>query len=159
MLGGLTWARDLAGWYTPENSYDRGREKGPDLSIPNLRWVSNFIYELPVGKGRKFGGGWPRALDMAAGGWSLSGIALFQSGGHLTVTYRGRDVTGTAYTTSTTAPFVSCRPDRIADGNLDVDLQTLKRKRGSSARACNLGPRPPPLLIRPCLLASEFQIW
>jgi hypothetical protein len=38
------------------------------------------IYELPFGRGRRFGAGAPKALDAIFGGWSISGIYRYQSG-------------------------------------------------------------------------------
>ena len=38
------------------------------------------IYELPFGKGRRFGASMPRALDFVAGGWQLNAVIIFQSG-------------------------------------------------------------------------------
>lgn len=40
----------------------------------------NFIYELPVGRGRTFGASMPRWLDDAVGSWSLSGMPTWRTG-------------------------------------------------------------------------------
>ncbi len=44
------------------------------------RVVGSGIWELPFGKGRKFGSGMPKALEFFAGGWQLSGVMQRQSG-------------------------------------------------------------------------------
>jgi hypothetical protein len=44
-----------------------------------------YRYELPFGKGRKFGSGIPKGLDYAIGGWQLSGTLLVSSGRPFTV--------------------------------------------------------------------------
>lgn len=41
------------------------------------------IYELPFGKGRKFGGAWNKALDGVLGGWSTSAIYQYVAGDFL----------------------------------------------------------------------------
>jgi hypothetical protein len=41
------------------------------------------IYEIPVGKGRKFGSGMPRPVEFFAGGWQLNAVIIFQSGSPL----------------------------------------------------------------------------
>jgi hypothetical protein len=41
---------------------------------------SDFVYDLPFGRGRTFANGSPRWLDEAIGGWSLSGIPTWHSG-------------------------------------------------------------------------------
>ncbi|MBI4903018.1 MAG: TonB-dependent receptor [Acidobacteria bacterium] len=125
--GALTWARDLGDRYTPENAFDRAREKGPDYSLPNLRYVSNFIYELPFGRGKKFGASVPKVADLVVGGWAISGIGILQTGRHMTIQDRVRDTTGTAFTSSTTPAFVVGRPDCSIDANLPEGERTLDR--------------------------------
>ena len=42
--------------------------------------VLNYVYELPVGRGKKLGGGMNRVGDAIVGGWEVSGITTAQSG-------------------------------------------------------------------------------
>jgi hypothetical protein len=44
------------------------------------RLVTNFVYELPFGKGKPFGNGWNKGTDAALGGWQVAGIVNFQGG-------------------------------------------------------------------------------
>ena len=44
------------------------------------RLVFSYVYELPFGKGKRFGNNWNRGVDAALGGWQLSGITNFQAG-------------------------------------------------------------------------------
>jgi len=46
----------------------------------NQRFVTSFVYQLPVGRGKKFGGNMNRAADLAVGGWQVTGITTFQKG-------------------------------------------------------------------------------
>ena len=46
---------------------------------PN-RFVTNFNYELPFGKGKPFGGNSSWLVDRLIGGWILAGVYTFQSG-------------------------------------------------------------------------------
>jgi hypothetical protein len=39
-----------------------------------------FNYELPIGKGKQFGGGMNRAFDMVVGGWQANGILTLRTG-------------------------------------------------------------------------------
>jgi len=60
------------------------------FSPSQMRGVSDFdmthqintswLYELPFGRGKKWGGGWNRALDAVVGGWSWSGLGRWTSG-------------------------------------------------------------------------------
>ena len=69
-----------------QNPYNRAADYS--RSSWDLRHVFQFayVYELPLGRGRQVGGDMPRALDLVIGGWSLEGIARFQTGGPVNVT-------------------------------------------------------------------------
>jgi hypothetical protein len=96
----------------------RGTEDdyGPMPFTRRHRFVGTFLYELPFGRGRTFGGSMGRGMDLLAGGWDVAGIALLQSGPFLTPFFSGGDPGGIGADvrgfTSTT------RPDQVADGNL-----------------------------------------
>jgi hypothetical protein len=49
------------------------------------RFVLSYVYELPVGRGKKFGSQMNRLADAAVGGWQWTGIATFQQGFPFTV--------------------------------------------------------------------------
>ncbi|MGH9659849.1 MAG: carboxypeptidase regulatory-like domain-containing protein, partial [Bryobacteraceae bacterium] len=44
------------------------------------RFVYSWQYDLPFGRGRKYGAGLNRASDLVVGGWQLNGIMTLQSG-------------------------------------------------------------------------------
>ena len=50
------------------------------------RFVANWQWELPFGKGKKFGSSWSSAVDGILGGWRFAGVLAFQSGSPFTVT-------------------------------------------------------------------------
>ncbi len=50
-----------------------------DLDRPH-RLVTSGIWELPFGRGRKWGAGMPKPLEFFAGGWQLNGVVQKQSG-------------------------------------------------------------------------------
>jgi hypothetical protein len=58
------------------------------LSDFDLRhnFVANFLWELPFGKGRKFGGSFSGVADKLIGGWGAGGILNLRSGFPFTVT-------------------------------------------------------------------------
>jgi hypothetical protein len=41
---------------------------------------TTLLYDLPVGRGKKFGSGGPKWLNHVIGGWSVTGIFVYQSG-------------------------------------------------------------------------------
>ena len=158
-----TWARDRYdmdyNWdfgsyqYTSEDPRNRQREIAPAQEIPTHRFTTNFIYELPFGKGRQFGSnasGWANAL---LGGWEISGIYTLQSGMFLTPFWTGSDPVGIAYTDSSTPADVTYRPDLTKNPNLSGthsvdnvwwDLSAFgppqPGKFGTSAKGTLIGP-------------------
>jgi len=58
----------------PQNFYNLAGEKGLSGYDQKFTNVTSFVYQLPVGKGRKFGSSMPLAADWLVGGWNVSGI-------------------------------------------------------------------------------------
>ena len=56
-----------------------------EADIPQ-RFVASVSYELPFGKGKRFGGGWNRAGDLILGGWQVNTMLVRQSGFPLALT-------------------------------------------------------------------------
>jgi outer membrane receptor protein involved in Fe transport len=77
---------DVAGWQGFLNNADVRRDRGLSEFDVDHRLVSSLVYELPVGRGKKFGGNLPKAVDLVIGGWQVNTIATFQRGFPLTVT-------------------------------------------------------------------------
>jgi hypothetical protein len=133
--GSWVWARDIGDLdrgASPENAYDRERERGVWLDIPTHRVTGNFIYELPFGRGKR----WLSSGNVARqifGGWELSGIYSYHSGQFLTPQWTGPDPTGTAFTTSRTPAQVTIRPDQLRDPNLPSSERTTSRWFDASA--------------------------
>ena len=92
-----TYAKNVADNQGPNNegfssevggaraSYSRDRtvDFGEVYGTRRNRWNTTMVYELPVGRGRQFGGNMNRIEDALIGGWQLSNIFLWQSGPHL----------------------------------------------------------------------------
>jgi len=62
------------------NFYDLKADWSVDGSDIPHSLVLNYVYDLPVGRGKKLGGGMNRAEDALVGGWMVSGITTAQSG-------------------------------------------------------------------------------
>lgn len=75
---------NISGQYYQQNSYDMGAEWGPSgFDIRHALSVSGE-YDLPFGRGKKFGANWNRAVDSVIGGWKLAGSNVSYSGFPLT---------------------------------------------------------------------------
>jgi Carboxypeptidase regulatory-like domain len=118
LTAAYTWARDLGDDVNPEDSFNLTRERAPDEILPNQRFVATAVYDLPMGKGKKFFDSSSRLVNGALGGWELSVISAQQTGRHLTPSISIPDPTGTYYTTSTSRPTVTIRPDLLGDPTL-----------------------------------------
>jgi hypothetical protein len=61
------------------------REKGPSGMDMRQRAVFSYVYELPFGPGKRFGGAVSGPLARLIEGWTFSGITTFQTGSPLTI--------------------------------------------------------------------------
>jgi hypothetical protein len=78
----------------PQNNFCLRCEYGPSASDSRHMLNSNFVYDLPFGRGKTFGTGSPIWLDEIIGGWKVSGTAALFSGQPNTITANGGAVTG-----------------------------------------------------------------
>jgi hypothetical protein len=79
------------------------------------RWITSSTYDLPLGRGKKFGSGMNRVEDAVVGGWRLSNIFLWQSGPFLTP-YIAGGVADPSGTGSGVITGRAQRPDRLGSG-------------------------------------------
>lgn len=80
--GNYSW---LGGSTAMQNPFNRRGEKSLSAHDIANRVVLSGAYQLPFGRGRKFGSGANRILDYVIGGWEVSGFATFQSGNPLQI--------------------------------------------------------------------------
>ncbi|HEV2493405.1 MAG TPA: carboxypeptidase regulatory-like domain-containing protein [Terriglobia bacterium] len=72
----LTWS----GAHGVISPYERQRNKALAVDdVPQLLSVA-MVYELPVGRGKRFGSGMPRVLNGVVEGWSLSSVFRISAG-------------------------------------------------------------------------------
>ena len=120
--GGYMWAKELTD--VEESSYlgvqgidpyNRAYNKGPSNYIPSQRFMFDFVWQLPVGRGQHFLSSAPGVVNQIVGGWQISWYANYSSGTPFSIIYTGRDLTGTGNT--------SGRADRIASGRVSNPSQ------------------------------------
>jgi hypothetical protein len=88
-----------------QNSYRADLEHGPVVPDLRHRFTISYLYELPIGHGRRFMGEMSGIADAFFGGWQVAGITTAQSGEAVTAVMSS-DL-------SNTGSF-SYRPDQIA---------------------------------------------
>ncbi len=108
---------DEQGGYDATSNTNRHLDYGNVVGTRRQRLIASSVYELPYGKGRRFGGNSSRAVDLIAGGWQFSGIFALQSGPALTafIPSGNTDPSGTG---AGTLYSRQQRPDRIASANM-----------------------------------------
>jgi len=80
-----------SGWAFPGSGsnvrdfHNLGAERSRDVSDIPHSLVVNYIYELPVGHGKKVGGEWNGPVNALLGGWQLTGIMTTKSGFPLSI--------------------------------------------------------------------------
>jgi len=80
------------------------------------RFVNSFVWELPFGKGMRFGSSWSGPVNHILGGWQLNGVLSLQDGNPFNPSVA--DQTGQAG---------GERPNRIANGNLPASERSITR--------------------------------
>ncbi|MBI3209391.1 MAG: TonB-dependent receptor [Candidatus Solibacter usitatus] len=75
-----TWGKSLDDGLSHQDSYNIRADRAlSDIDVAH-RGVIMGIYELPVGRGRRWGGNWSKLMDLAIGSWQANGIATLSSG-------------------------------------------------------------------------------
>lgn len=99
---------------TPENPYNRARDMADIQYVPRNRFTGNVLWDIPVGQGKRFGGGMGKVANTILGNWQTSWLTVMQSGQFLTPTYDGNQPNVRAS---------SLRPDCV--GNWSVPNQSM----------------------------------
>lgn len=153
--------------YTFSNTKDNGEGAFDSVGDTNINFVEPFsksrldfphvlsielVYDLPFGKGRRWGSDIPSALDAIIGGWQLNGIYRVSSGQPFDVRRNGVrvDLVGEPYTGNTTPYLVrSAFADAPAGRFGTLERNSL---RGPSPNQLNLG------LSKNWTFAERFKI-
>jgi len=87
VLAHYTWSKafDYANTYYPQ---DRTQSYGVSDNGRNHTWVVASLWEVPVGKGRKYLSGISKPVDWVIGGWQMNGVETWASGLPFTPSYR-----------------------------------------------------------------------
>ena len=86
--------------------YDRRAEWGPTYFDAKHMFTGHYVYDLPFGRGKRFGDNWHPVANAVLGGWQTGGILSLRTG--FPITIQAIDRSGTL----SRGP----RADRIGDG-------------------------------------------
>ncbi len=96
------------GFGTPD---PRDYASGYSLAAWDIRhnFVSSFTYEIPFGKGKRWGGNMNRLVNGVAGNWQVNGILTLHSGNPYTLRWNGCQ-----------GSWNACRPDIVSGNDPDA---------------------------------------
>ncbi len=88
------WSPETQSIFGIDYAYDRAREMGRTLAWTNGAFHLNWVYEVPLGRGKKFASNASPVLNAMLGEWAVSGVYVWRSGHPFTPTYSGYDPAG-----------------------------------------------------------------
>ncbi len=115
LMGAYTWAKAMDHGWTQDsccqqNIDNLAAEKGLAPHDIRHRFTSNAIYEIPFGKGKRWGSGASRAARLAGEGWQFGVISTVQTGAPGNTSVAGN---------IDNVPDNTDRPDRAGNGRRD----------------------------------------
>jgi hypothetical protein len=103
------------------NFYNRRVDKSVSDYDQPFQNTTSFVWDLPVGKGRRFGSRMSALADAAVGGWRLTGINTMISGQPINFSY------SPAAATTVVTNTLTMRPNLVGDPFLPSDQRTPQR--------------------------------
>jgi hypothetical protein len=111
-----TWAHNMSNTLNLENPYSHDFWNR-DRVTPRHRVVLNNLWEVPIGRGRRYLSSIPGVANHVIGGWKIGWLAIFQTGQFFSPSFSGADPSGT----NTSGGL----PDRICNGNVPPGQRVL----------------------------------
>jgi len=143
---------------TPFNNSDRSLNYAWSDFDRRHALQGTYRYELPFGKGRKFGSGIPKGLDYAIGGWQLSGTLLVSSGRPFTV-YSG--LTTFSNSVNSTADCNGCSRDMgelVVESGRNFWFDSNARAKFSSPAPGSIGNSGRNFFLQPAYFQTDASL-
>jgi hypothetical protein len=102
----------------PQNAYDYSAEMSNSILDIRHRFVGNFIYDLPIGRGKRFLSS-DSFASKALGGWQVNGIVTLQTGSPFSVTAADHSFTGSNH-----SAYADCIGDPFAGATTSHESYT-----------------------------------
>ena len=114
--GGASGAGNVSG-VLPQNPRDLRAERSLADEHRAHRWVTSYVYELPLGRGKTYLASMSRVAEGFFGGWSFAGITTLSSGRLVNLSVQGNP-------SNTGGPD---RPDAVHSWRLSRSERSLER--------------------------------
>ena len=121
-----------SGQYYQQDAYNMRAEWGPAGMDTRHNISVTGVYDLPFGRGKRFGSGWNYPVDAVLGGWRLSGADVRYSGFPVTVASPAN------YSTAVNAFTGSARPNQ--NRPLKVVNRSINAYYGTQVQGTSCGP-------------------
>ncbi len=118
--------------YYEQDAYNMRAEWGPAGMDTRQNISVTGVYDLPFGRGKKFGSNMNRIVNEAAGGWSLSGSQIYYSGFPVTVSSPAN------YSSIVNAFTGAARPNQLRP--LKVVNRSINAYYGTAVQGTSCGP-------------------
>jgi hypothetical protein len=80
-----TWAKSLDDGLSHQDSYNIRADRAlSDIDVAHRATIAG-VYDLPIGRGRRFGANWNKLTDLTLGGWQINGITTLSTGTPLSI--------------------------------------------------------------------------
>jgi hypothetical protein len=126
---------DTGTFREPQDGLNVAADRGLAEFDVKQRFVASYVWELPFGRGRRFGSDLSKAADLLLGGWEVSGIHVFQGGLGLTATLGGSSVLNIGGERR-------ARPNLIGNPVLPDSQRTVERWFNTAAFQTSFNPAP-----------------
>lgn len=84
--GSYVWSKTFDEGENFQDYYNRKASRSLATTEQRHNFVMGYMYELPFGRGKRFGANMNRTLDAIAGRWQINGITSLKSGTPLSIT-------------------------------------------------------------------------
>jgi hypothetical protein len=108
----------------PQDINDLEADYGVGAYNQPYNWTTSFVWSLPFGRGKRWGGGVSTALDLLVGGWQLAGINTVAPGEMVTLTYSPAAAFQVSGITNDFSGANNYRPNVTCDPYAPGDAQT-----------------------------------
>jgi len=150
----FTWSKALDGGLNGgPNPIDRKSVFGKSNFNRDVVWVLSHSWELPFGKGQKFGRNASGILDAFIGGWRFNGITTVES---------GLPISPVLTDGSTLNADFGQRPNRIGDGDVPNPSRQLWFNPAdfpAPAACCVFGNAGRNIMSGPGLVSMDWSFW